>query len=164
MRALQHLSVSPLFCSYLSLSLHLLSSSFSPREQAVAKKQIGEPESVLDMLFFFFFPTLCDEFRTFSVGNVRENQSLPPSLTSFYFLCRSVPSLCFCLSLSLCWLQSKYTRRSSACLCLVFLDFPTCFLFFFFFDSYTYWNITQPFFAFFLTRSQFSFGTFSLLL
>lgn len=58
MRALLLLSVSPLFCSYLSLSLHLHSSSFSPREQAVAKKQIGEPEYVLDMLFFPFLNPL----------------------------------------------------------------------------------------------------------
>lgn len=95
-------SVSLLFCfSYLSLSLHLHSSQFSPRVQAVAKKRIGEPVYVLDMLSFFsfFFPALCDEFRTFSAGNVTENQSLPPSPTSFYFLSRSVPSASLCLSL-----------------------------------------------------------------
>lgn len=109
------LCVSLLFCSYLPLSLHLHNSSFSPRVQAVAKRRVGEPVYVLDMLSYFlcfFFSTLRDEFRTFfQCENVKENQSLPPSSTSFYFLSRSVLSLVF-LPLSLCWLQSKYTPRT----------------------------------------------------
>lgn len=103
-------SFSPLFCCNLSISLHLHSSSFSPRVQAVAKKRRREPVCVLDMLSFcIFFSTPCDEFRTFSVGNVRENQSLPPSSTSFYSISLSL-SLSLCLSM--CWLQSKYTPRA----------------------------------------------------
>lgn len=108
------LSVSlSLLCSA-AISLYHSISSLSPLVQAVAKKRIGEPVYVLDMLSFFFifyfFNSLWRVQNFFSAGNVRENQSLPPSSTLFYSLSRSAPSLFF--PLTLCRLQSKYTSRS----------------------------------------------------
>jgi len=74
------LPLCPMLCCYLSLSLHLHHSSFSPRVQAVAKKQKEELVYVWDMLsFFFFFSSRCVEFRTFSIGNVI-NPFHPPQL------------------------------------------------------------------------------------
>lgn len=96
MHELQHFSVSRLFCCYISLSLHRHSSSFSPREQAVAKKQRREPEYVLDM------PPpsmLCDEFRTFFSGKCQRKSI--SSLLSFIFLSLLIPSLSLSVGFSL---------------------------------------------------------------
>lgn len=108
-------SVSLLFCfSYLSLSLHLHSSQFSPRVQAVAKKRIGEPVYVLDMLSFFsffFFQLSVTSSELFQREMSQKiNPFHPPQLLftfspDLFLLPRSV-------SRSVCWLQSKYTPRA----------------------------------------------------
>lgn len=79
-RALQYLSV--LRC-YLSITWSRL--WFLPPVPTVAKKPRGKSLSVLDMLSFLSSKSMWQvQNFFFSVGNVRENQSLPPSSTSFH--------------------------------------------------------------------------------
>lgn len=93
------LCVSLLFCSYLPLSLHLHNSSFSPRVQAVAKRRVGEPVYVLDMLSyflcFFFFNSPWRVQNFFSVWKC-QRKSIPSTFLNFILLSLQIRSFsCF---------------------------------------------------------------------
>lgn len=107
-----------LFVGLVSLSVFL---SFYPSISIALPSHLGcrlllrnEASVCVRYAFFLLFQVSVTSSRLFQWGNVKENQSLPPSSTSFYSLSWSVPALLH--STFPCWLQSKYTpRRQPVC-------------------------------------------------